>query len=91
MKRRWRGRSSVRTREAACAQYWNKRRSFHRRRSVGRVVGAQAAPEDEEVGARDCTRWIELKAAEVADGLEDAVRAIAGETLARDREPARGP
>jgi hypothetical protein len=43
------------------------------------------------VGARDCTRWIELKAAEVADGLEDAVRAIAGETLARDREPARGP
>jgi hypothetical protein len=58
---------------------------------VGRVVGAQAAPEDEEVGARDCTRWIELKAAEVADGLEDAVRAIAGETLARDRQPARGP
>ena len=58
---------------------------------VGRVVGAQAAPEDEEVGARDCARWIELKAAEVADGLEDAVRAIAGETLARDREPARGP
>jgi hypothetical protein len=43
------------------------------------------------VGARDCTRWIELKAAEVSDGLEDAVRAIAGETLARDREPARGP
>jgi hypothetical protein len=58
---------------------------------VGRVVSAEAAPEDEEVGARDCARRVELQAAEVADGLEDAVGAIACETLADDREPARGP
>jgi hypothetical protein len=58
---------------------------------VGRVVSAEAAPEDEEVGARDCARWVELQAAEVADGLEDGVGAIPCEPLARDCEPARGP